>query len=130
MPAPAGSPFNCARRNDGTRDRHRGSRDVEGILRALGAMIRLLPLTSAVVRAVEDPDAFSALTGAMLGDCATLAQKIVAQDVAHRARTGPTPGWGGFLVVDEATQRVVGACGFVSAPDADGAVEIGYGPFP
>lgn len=93
-------------------------------------MIRLLPLTSGVVRAVHDPEAFTALTGATLGDCAALAQALVAEDVAHRERTGPTPGWGGFLVVDEATHRVVGACGFVSAPDADGAVEIGYGTFP
>ena len=93
-------------------------------------MIRLLPLSGAVVRAVGDPDAFTALTGATLGDCAALAQALVAEDAAHRERTGPTPGWGGFLVVDEATQRVVGACGFVSAPDDDGTVEIAYGTFP
>jgi len=93
-------------------------------------MIRLVSLTSAVTRAVVDPAAFTALTGATLDDVRPLVEAMVAQDAAHRARTGPTPGWGGFLVVDNATNRVVGACGFVNGPDAEGAVEIGYGTFP
>ena len=93
-------------------------------------MIRLVSLTGAVTRAVADPAAFTALTGASLDDVRPLVEAVVAQDAAHRERTGPTPGWGGFLVVDNATDRVVGACGFVNAPDAAGAVEIGYGTFP
>lgn len=95
-----------------------------------GPVIRLVPITSAVVRAAANADAFTALTGATLGNVAQLVEAVVAQDVAHRQKTGPTPGWGGFLVVQEAAQRVVGACGFVGAPDNTGAVEIGYGTFP
>lgn len=92
-------------------------------------MIRLVPITSAVVRAIADPAAFTALTGATLDGVMSNVEAVVAQDVAHRQRTGPTPGWGGYLVVAEATNQVVGACGFVGAPDSDGVVEIGYGTF-
>jgi [ribosomal protein S5]-alanine N-acetyltransferase len=56
-------------------------------------------------------------------------QAVAAQDAAHRARIGGTPEWGGFLAIADAQQRVVGAGGFVAAPDAQGCVEIGYGTF-
>ena len=93
-------------------------------------MIRLVSLTSAVTRAVADPAAFTALTGATLDAVRRLVEATVAQDAAHRERTGATPGWGGFLVVDAVANRVVGACGFVNPPDAEGAVEIAYTTFP
>jgi 8-oxo-dGTP pyrophosphatase MutT (NUDIX family)/RimJ/RimL family protein N-acetyltransferase len=92
-------------------------------------MIRLLPLSSGIAEAVADPEAFARLTGAQLGSVGPSVQSVVAQDSAHRARTGGTSEWGGFLAVDGVSQQVVGVGGYVAAPDAQGTVEIAYGTF-
>jgi RimJ/RimL family protein N-acetyltransferase len=94
-------------------------------------MVRLLLLDAELSRAVADPDEFERRTGATLGDNAAIAQDVVAQGEAHRARTGAPEEWGGFLALTTgAPSRVVGTCAFVSAPNADGEVEIAYFTFP
>jgi RimJ/RimL family protein N-acetyltransferase len=93
-------------------------------------LIRLLPVTPAIVAALAEPEAFTQLTGAQLGEVAALSQDVVAQGEAHRAFTGAPPEWGGFLVVDEARNQVVGTCAYTSAPDPAGQVEIAYFTFP
>jgi RimJ/RimL family protein N-acetyltransferase len=93
--------------------------------------LRLLPIDAALVRAVADPDDFERLTGATLGGNAALAREVVAQHVAHRARTAAPEEWGAFFAstTDEAP-GVVGTCAFVGPPSASGEVEIAYFTFP
>jgi [ribosomal protein S5]-alanine N-acetyltransferase len=94
-------------------------------------MLKLIPLTSEVTKAVADEAKFTRLTGARLGAEAELVRSVVAQGEAHRAATGGTTEWGGFLAVDEAHGgQVIGTCAFVGAPDEEGEVEIAYFSFP
>src|SRR4051812_14202804 len=45
-----------------------------------------------------------------------------------RVQSGNADVWTlGFSMVDRATGRVIGSCGFKDPPDADGMVEIAYG---
>jgi [ribosomal protein S5]-alanine N-acetyltransferase len=45
-----------------------------------------------------------------------------------RVQSGNADVWTlGFSMVDRATGRAIGSCGFKDAPDADGMVEIAYG---
>ena len=94
------------------------------------AVIRLLPITPAIVAAVAQPDGFTQLTGVELGEVAALLQDVVAQGEAHRAETGAPPEWGGFVVIDDAANQVVGTCAYTGGPDAAGNVEIAYFTFP
>lgn len=92
--------------------------------------MRLIVITPALVDALADADRFAGLTGARLGGHADLVREVVAQNEAHRARTGAPPEWGGHLAVDDGRGEVVGTCAFVGAPDAEGRVEIAYFTFP
>ena len=93
--------------------------------------VTLLPLTEDVARATADADAFERLTGATLGANAAIVRDIVAQHAAHRARTGGSGEWGGFLArTTDEPSRVVGTCAYVGAPNASGEVEIAYFTFP
>ncbi len=94
-------------------------------------MIRLLPVSPELESAVHDADALLAVTGASAGDCAELLQDIIAHSAAHRTNTNGTYAWGGFIAVTTARPSVViGTCAFVTAPNADGEVEIAYFTFP
>ena len=59
-------------------------------------------------------------------------QAEVSPDWLARLRASPTPTpWThGFAIVERATGAVVGSCGYKTAPDADGGVEIAYGIAP
>ena len=93
-------------------------------------MIRLLPITPAIVGALAQPDAFTQLTGVQLGEVAAVLQDVVAQGEAHRAQTGAPPEWGGFVAIDDARNQVVGTCAYTGGPDSAGQVEIAYFTFP
>ncbi len=92
--------------------------------------MRLVPITAPLVDALSDADRFSRLTGARPGAQADLVRDVVAQNEAHRARTGAPPEWGGYLAIDGDRGEIVGSCAFVGMPDADGRVEIAYFTFP
>lgn len=92
--------------------------------------VRLLPITAAVADASTDPAALAALCEASVDGVADVSAAIVAQNVAHQARTGMPPEWGAFLAIDDRARQVIGSCAYVGAPDAEGAVEIAYFTFP
>ena len=55
----------------------------------------------------------------------------VSDDWLARLRAAPPSPWThGFALVELATGAVVGSCGYKSAPDSDGIVEIAYGVAP
>ena len=51
---------------------------------------------------------------------------VAARSLRLRAEGHPLPWSASFLIVSDVDQRIVGACGFKSAP-TDGRVEVGYG---
>ena len=90
----------------------------------------LIPVTDRLAALLEDQAAFTAETGATLGECADAARRMVAVTIAFHKRTNPPPQYGGFLAADARTMRVVGGCGFNCSAIAAGDVEIAYGTFP
>jgi ribosomal-protein-alanine N-acetyltransferase len=96
--------------------------------------VQLLGMTPALAQALGDPTITPAAVerayDVAFGDHRELARQVIAQHEAHRERTGAPTEWGGFLAIDPTTRAVVGTCGFVDAPDADGCVEIAYFTFP
>jgi RimJ/RimL family protein N-acetyltransferase len=69
-------------------------------------------------------------SGSPAGECPDLdevARKVCADTAAHYGRTGFQRPWNCYLAV--ADGRVVGTCGFISAP-VSGEVEIAYHTFP
>jgi RimJ/RimL family protein N-acetyltransferase len=52
------------------------------------------------------------------------------QTLALLARAPRAPEWGGYLAIDEGQGAVIGTCGYVHGPEADGTVEIAYHTFP
>ena len=93
-------------------------------------MIRLLPITAAVVQSLADSDEFARVAGTGQGEVSSLVRDVVVQGEVHRAKTGAPEEWGGFLAIDDTRHEVVGTCAFTAAPDAAGEVEIAYYTFP
>jgi [ribosomal protein S5]-alanine N-acetyltransferase len=52
---------------------------------------------------------------------------VAARSLRLRAKGHPEPWSTSFLIVRNLDQRIVGACGFKTAPTTDGRVEVGYG---
>jgi RimJ/RimL family protein N-acetyltransferase len=92
--------------------------------------IGLIAIDDRVERIVhESGDAFRQAYGASLEENEVATRDVVAQTLAL-LRTAPrAPEWGGYLVVDQARDRVVGTCGYAHGPEADGTVEIAYHTF-
>ena len=93
--------------------------------------IRLIAIDAALARIVDATDeAFANAYGATLGASKAVVAEVVAQTLALVQRAPRAPEWGGYLVADCLTGRVVGTCGFKHGPEADGSVEIAYFTFP
>lgn len=54
---------------------------------------------------------------------------VAARALRLRAQGQPEPWSSTFLIVDDDDRKIVGGCGFKTAPD-DGRVEVGYGVAP
>jgi RimJ/RimL family protein N-acetyltransferase len=92
--------------------------------------IILIPIDQRLADLLTDETAFTAATGATLGESAEAARGMVAVTIAFHQRTNPPPEYGGFLTADARTMQVVGGCGFNCSAIASGDVEIAYGTFP
>jgi RimJ/RimL family protein N-acetyltransferase len=92
--------------------------------------IRFIPIDDRVERIVrESGDAFQEAYGASPGECAAAVRGVVAQTLALLRSAPRAPEWGGFLVVEQERDLIVGTCGYVHGPEADGTVEIAYHTF-
>jgi RimJ/RimL family protein N-acetyltransferase len=92
--------------------------------------IRLIAIDDRVERIVQESgDAFQQAYGASLGDNEAATRDVVAQTLALLRAAPRAPEWGGYLVVDQARDLVIGTCGYAHGPEADGTVEIAYHTF-
>ena len=95
----------------------------------------LPPLTIAALEALMagDRQALEAATGARFSE-PLAAPPLMADALPHFRdvlRTGPDAGsWGTYLMILRETREAVGSAGFTGAPDAEGAVTLGYSVYP
>ena len=92
--------------------------------------IRLIAIDDRVERIVrETGDAFEQAYGSSMGESTAAVRDVVAQTLALLRSAPRAPEWGGYLVVDQERNLVIGTCGYAHGPEADGTVEIAYHTF-
>jgi RimJ/RimL family protein N-acetyltransferase len=74
-------------------------------------------------------ESFHRTYGASPGENETTVRDVVAQTLSLLKTAPRAPEWGGYLVVDQARDLVIGTCGYAHGPEADGTVEIAYYTF-
>jgi RimJ/RimL family protein N-acetyltransferase len=91
----------------------------------------MLEIDEALVRALGgDPSAFEARYAAHPGPCPEHARDIARQNLDFIQRSGgPRTPWGSYLVVDDESAQLVGACAFKGVPTENASVEIAYHTF-
>jgi RimJ/RimL family protein N-acetyltransferase len=90
--------------------------------------IRLLAVNAPLVAAVrEQPESLESRYGVELGPCRSLIESTLARFVATPDYDHPV--WGHWLVVDDQSGWIVGACGF-KAPPLRRTVEVTCVTFP
>ena len=90
--------------------------------------MRLIPLTRELATALAGGD-FSALRGRNLADAGAHLREVAKAYGELYDRVPASPPWIGYLAEDEATETIVGSCGY-KGDCRDGAVEIAYFSFP
>ena len=90
--------------------------------------MRLIPLTRELATALASGD-FSALRPRSLGDVEAHLREVAKAYGEFYDRVPASPPWIGYLAEDEATETIVGSCGY-KGDLRDGAVEIAYFSFP
>ena len=90
--------------------------------------MRLIPLTRELATTLARGD-FSALHARSLGDAEAHLREVAKAYGELYDRISPSPPWIGYLAEDEASETIVGSCGY-KGDCRDGAVEIAYFSFP
>lgn len=92
--------------------------------------IRLVRIDADLFESLALASGFRERFGADVSAHVGVARDVVEQTLAFEQRISASPPWSGYLVVDSATNVVIGSGGSKGNPTADGTVEIAYGTFP
>lgn len=92
--------------------------------------VRLLAMDDSLLESLTSRDAFRRRVGSEVGEHVELARAVVEQTLDLVRRLEVEAPWGGYLVVEEESNAVVGAGGFKGSPNAAAEVEIAYYTFP
>ncbi len=91
--------------------------------------LKLINIDDALLQAFAENRGADYL-GATLGEALEAIKDVLDQTMSMLRAVPRSDPWGCYLAVDVATNTVIGTCGFKSAPNTQGEIELAYFTYP